>query len=243
MKKKLGLYGLIAILVVAGAVLALHENATAPSQPATTEKNTTKSNETVEKTPAFNKNQFSTTDPSSIWMVTNKKLALPSSYAPADLTIVGSQQMRNEAAQHLKDLLSSGTKSGFVFKTISGYRSYANQTSTYNGYVARDGQEAADTYSARPGHSEHQTGLAMDIGTGVCDLEICFGDTDAGKWLAAHAYEYGFIVRYQKGKEPLTGYQYEPWHLRYVGKDLASQIQANGQTLEQFFGLEPATTY
>ena len=128
-------------------------------------------------------------------------------------------------------------------KVISGYRSQYTQTSVYNSYAQKDGVTAADRYSARPRYSEHQTGLAADLGNGTCDLEICFGNTSAGKWLESNAHKYGFIIRYPKGKESLTGYQYEPWHLRYVGKELAIQIYKTNQTLEQFFGLPPSQSY
>ena len=115
---------------------------------------------------------------------------------------------------------------------ISGYRSYAYQASLYNSYVAQDGQALADTYSARPGHSEHQSGLAFDIGA----LDNGYGNTPDGRWLHAHCADYGFIIRYPAGKESMTGYQYEPWHVRYVGKEIASQIMAQGITLEEYLG-------
>jgi D-alanyl-D-alanine carboxypeptidase len=136
--------------------------------------------------------------------------------------------------------VAAAVKDGINLVMISGYRSYAAQVSTYNGYVAKDGKTAADTYSARPGHSEHQTGWAADLGNGTCDLEICFGDTKSGKWLATHAHEYGFIIRYPLGKEAITGYQYEPWHLRFVGLELSAELFKTGQTMEEFFGVVPA---
>ena len=106
---------------------------------------------------------------------------------------------------------------------VSGYRSYSQQASLYDSYVRQYGQATADTLAARPGFSEHQTGLAMDIGnaSGVCALQACFATTPAGKWAAANAATYGFIIRYPAGAEAVTGYTYEPWHLRYVGRDLA----------------------
>ena len=110
--------------------------------------------------------------------------------------------------------------------------SYAYQASLYNSYVAQDGQELADTYSARPGHSEHQSGLAFDIGA----LDNGYGNTPGGRWLNAHCADYGFILRYPAGKESITGYQYEPWHVRYVGKEIASRIMSQGITLEEYLG-------
>ncbi len=107
--------------------------------------------------------------------------------------------------------------------------------------VATRGQAAADRVSARAGHSEHQTGLAIDIVTPAdpaCDFEPCFADTAAGKWLARHAWRYGFVVRYQPGAEPVTGYRPEPWHLRYVGRALADELrESRAASLEEFFGV------
>jgi len=186
--------------------------------------------------------KISMADAASLTVVVNKKHQLPSTYAPAGLTTYGSTQLRSQAAQALTDLVSDAAANGFTFKLISGYRSYSSQQSVYNSYVARDGQAAADTYSARPGFSEHQTGLAADVGNGTCDLETCFGDSAAGKWIAANAQNYGFIVRYPKGKEADTGYQYEPWHLRYLGVDEARSVYASGKTLDQYYNV-PAGGY
>ena len=151
--------------------------------------------------------------------------------------------MRAQAATALNELLTDAKTAGYNLQIISSYRSFSTQSITYNGYVARDGQAKADTYSARPGHSEHQTGLAVDLGSGTCNLEICFGDSPAGKWLAANAWNYGFVIRYQKDKTAITGYQYEPWHIRFVGKELASEIKTKDITLEEFFGLPTAPNY
>ena len=101
-------------------------------------------------------------------------------------------------------------------------------------YCAEDGRAAADTYSARPGHSEHQTGLAIDLN----DVTDNFGNSREGKWVAAHCHEYGFIIRYPKGKQKITGYMYEPWHVRYVGVKLATKIHDSGLTLEEYLGID-----
>ena len=99
------------------------------------------------------------------------------------------------------------------------------------------------TYSAVPGHSEHETGLAIDVSgsDGKCAATDCFGDTMEAKWLAEHAAEYGFIIRYPKGKESITGYKYEPWHLRYVGVQIASEIAEQASTLEEYYNAVPVT--
>ena len=123
-----------------------------------------------------------------------------------------------------------------ISDSYSGYRSYDYQTELYNNYVAREGQVAADTYSARPGYSEHQTGLAFDILDSHGNLLDGTEYHDAIHWLHTHAHEYGFIIRFQPGKEAITGYQAEAWHLRYVG-DKATDIYNSGLSLEEYFGV------
>jgi len=128
----------------------------------------------------------------------------------------------------------------------SAYRSYSYQVSLYGKYVRDQGQSVADTQSARPGYSEHQTGLAVDVEPydQQCDVEQCFADLPAGKWIAANAYKYGFIIRYTKDKTHVTGYEYEPWHVRYVGVELATEMHNQHiETLEEFFGLPAAPDY
>lgn len=186
--------------------------------------------------------QLTMTEAASLTVDVNKKHKLPDTYVPAGLTSYGGVSLRAEAATAMNNLVLAANSNGYSLKMISGYRSYTSQASIYNNYVAQDGQAAADTYSARPGFSEHQTGLAADVGNGTCDLEICFGDTPVGKWIAQNAQNYGFIVRYPQGKEADTGYQYEPWHLRYLGVDTAKAIYASGKTMDQYYGI-PAGGY
>lgn len=158
----------------------------------------------------------------------NKKVDLPRNYAPGE----------NEVARNqLNKMITKARNSGLDIVFRSGYRSYDEQDQLYKDYVARDGEKAANQYSAKPGQSEHQTGLSFDVGTNKAtyDFRKSFGNTDEGKWIKNHAHEYGFIVRYLKGKEYITGYQYEPWHLRYVGKDLAKKIYKQNVTLEEYF--------
>lgn len=157
-------------------------------------------------------------------LLVNKQHGLPQSYGSGvDASAYAAlQQLQNAAALN-----------GYEMPLISGYRSYDYQASLYNNYVAMDGQAAADRYSARPGYSEHQTGLAFDIGK----LDQNYGDTPAGQWLAQHAHEYGFIIRYPQGKEHVTGYMYEPWHVRYLGASLASDVYMSGLTLEEYLGV------
>ncbi len=226
---------ILAVLVLASGKVNAPHNSKKTDQPQQTQ--------TTPPPSTFDKTQFSIEPSASIWAVVNKKRVLSSLYEPQDLAVIGGQRVSSEAAGPLQELLKAAQMAGVPMKVISGYRSYNTQASTYNAYVAKDGVAQADTYSARPGHSEHQTGLAADLGNGICDLEACFGQTDAGKWLAAHAYEYGFVIRYEDGKAPITGYQYEPWHIRYVGTELAAEINKSKQTLEEFFGLPAAPNY
>lgn len=164
-------------------------------------------------------------------LIVNKDIALPESYAPGEI---------QEARQAIDQLIQQGNTQGLNLVLRSGFRSYATQTELYNNYVARDGQSKADTYSARPGHSEHQTGLAFDLGNtaGTDDFKVSFENTAEGKWIKENAQDYGFIIRYPKGKADITGYQYEPWHLRYLGKDTAQKVKSSGLTLEEYLGLK-----
>lgn len=211
---------------------------------------------TNEAPTGFNKAQYSTDEPGSIWWVVNKTRPLPDGYVPPDLVVPdvrlrlgeSSEQMQvsNTVVPALKEMFAAASAEGVSLVFGSGYRSEALQRQFYNGYVAADGQESADRLSARPGTSEHQTGLAFDATSpnGTCHLETCFEDTPEGTWLRNNAYKYGFIIRYAKGKESVTGYSYEPWHMRYVGKELSTEMKNSGvQTLEEFFGLPAAPDY
>ncbi len=177
-------------------------------------------------------------------LIVNKSFPLPEDYVPEDPyePLNGrdycSYCVTKETYEHFKEMQTDIEVLGLNIWIQSGYRSYNFQNGLYNNYVARDGKDAADTYSARPGHSEHQTGLAFDLNTITSD----FADTPEGKWIHNNAYLYGFILRYPEGKENITGYMYEPWHLRYVGKELAAKLYNNGDwiTLEEYFNL-PST--
>lgn len=185
-------------------------------------------------------------DPASITVVANKTRPLqPKTYAPSDLVAVGGgQRLRSEAAAALKQLIAGAAAAGYTINPLSGYRSYATQVSVYNREVRVYGQAVADTQSARPGTSEHQTGLAIDVGGGGCGIEDCFGKTAEGRWIAANAHMYGFIIRYPEGKMAITGYRYEPWHIRYVGVNTAQDMRTKGiLTLEEYFGLPAAPNY
>ena len=187
------------------------------------------------------------------WVVNKQRPLNPKTYVPPNLVfpdvvtrVPGNESMkvRADVAIKIKELFNAALTAGHSPMLSSAYRSYSYQSTLYNSYVSKNGQQAADTFSARPGHSEHQTGLAFDIcNAGNCNLEQSFGTTPLGQWVAANAHNYGFTIRYKQGKENITGYTYEPWHLRYVGIDLAAQLFQSGKTLEEHFGLPPAPNY
>jgi D-alanyl-D-alanine carboxypeptidase len=252
MKKPLIALIIIAILAVGWFVLGKNNTKT----PAT--KNSSSTSGKTDTAASFNKKQYSLTDPASIWVIANKHNPLqPKEYAPDDLTVPniplrqaasGPEMQVRAATARALEAMNAGAKadglSGLMLS--SGYRSYTYQVSLYNHYVQTQGKATADSQSARPGFSEHQTGLAADLEptNRKCEVEECFGDTPEGKWLAANAYKYGFIIRYQEGEQGTTGYIYEPWHVRYVGKELAAELHKQGNlTLEDFFGLGKAPDY
>ncbi|MBD8523127.1 D-alanyl-D-alanine carboxypeptidase family protein [Lysinibacillus fusiformis] len=227
-------------------------NSASDEQPKSTETNkstgqdssTTEKTDTTPETPekpeqqpdenGYLPNQTLPTEPTYIKgiLLANKIYPLPSTFAPEE---------NPEARQALNQMLEAAKQQGFDLVAFSGYRSFEYQTTLYNNYVNRDGQAAADRYSARPGYSEHQTGLAFDIGErGKEDLWLTeeFGETPAGQWLFAHAQEYGFILRFPQNKEGITGYMYESWHYRYVGKDIAKEIAKQSITLEEYLGVK-----
>ncbi len=200
-------------------------------------------------TSAFDLTARSLSDPDSLWVVVNKRRPLePVDYRPSDLeTIPGMPSgatMRAEAARALGELHAAAVAAGAPFTVSTAFREYSLQRELYEGYVDGQGTAAADRFSARPGFSEHQTGLAADINNGTCDLQACFGETAPGQFVADHAWEYGFVIRYPENRQDITGYIYEPWHLRYVGRELAAELRLTGApTLEEFFGLEAAGDY
>lgn len=173
-------------------------------------------------------------DPEDPFVLVNKYYALSENYVPSDLINVGNgQRMKKEAGEALIQMIEDIKKTGLYLQAQSGYRSYELQNSLYNNYVAKDGKEEADTYSARPGHSEHQTGLAIDVSKDGT-LSKAFENTDQFKWLKENAHKYGFILRYPNDKIYMTGYDYEPWHYRYVGVEVATLIHNEGITYEEY---------
>lgn len=164
-------------------------------------------------------------------LVANKHYPLPSTYAPGE---------SKEAREAFNKMAAAAKLDGFDIVAFSTYRPFEYQTTLYNRYVEKDGQEAADRYSARPGYSEHQTGMAFDIGEKNFEQHWAsetFGGTPAGEWVATHAHEYGFILRYPLGKEEVTGYMHESWHFRYVGVGPAKDMYSINKTLEEYLEL------
>lgn len=178
--------------------------------------------------------------------VVNKARPLdPAGYEPPDLVGVSGTVMASAAADALSAMIAAAALDGVPVVAVSGYRSFGAQARLYSGYTNNFGQIHTDALSARPGFSEHQTGLAVDIGNpdGSCALQRCFAATPAGAWAAAHAARFGFIIRYPDGTAAITGYDYEPWHLRYVGQEAAAEMVTHGLTLEAYEGLPPAPSY
>ena len=179
-------------------------------------------------------------------VLVNKTNELPEGYAPADLVYPGipflapelteKRMLRKEAAAAAERLFAGAGKDGIYLAGVSAYRSYETQRALFSRYAAEQGLETAMTFSAVPGTSEHETGLAIDVtkSNGSCPAEDCFAGTPEAEWLAANASHYGFIIRYPLGKEAITGYKYEPWHLRYVGVQAAAAIDEAGLTLEEY---------
>lgn len=186
-------------------------------------------------------------NPEELDVLVNKKRKLPENYVPEDLVTLSElptvllnpevNQLRSAACQALKELFTAAEEEGYELHARSGYRSYYTQASLYSSYVDNYGRAAADMYSAKPGRSEHQTGLSIDITCQALNykLDTTFAETEEGKWVAENAHTYGYIIRYPKGKEEITGYAYEPWHIRYLGTELAEKIYESGLTMEEYF--------
>ena len=159
-------------------------------------------------------------------LIANKSYGLPADYNPAGLTA--------DTQQAFSEMSSAASRDGICLCVYSGFRSYSYQQQIYNNYVALYGQATADTFSARAGHSEHQTGLAIDVNC----ADDSFDGTPEALWLAENSWKYGFIIRYPKGKQNITGYKYEPWHIRYIGKEKAEDVYKSRLTLEEYLGID-----
>ena len=185
---------------------------------------------------------------SSLLVVVNKQRPLnPKTYVPKPLATVNGVYLLKDAATALKQMAAGMKAAGAGTLWLnSGYRSYNTQVAVHARDVKALGLEAGERLAARPGYSEHQTGLAADVsalGQG-CQIQVCFAKTKAGKWLAANSWQYGWVLRYENGQTPTTGYQFEPWHFRYVGVELATDYRAKqAHSLEAYWNLPAAPTY
>lgn len=187
-------------------------------------------------------------DRSSEYLIlVNKTHPIGKTYKPKDLRSAKPaasdrpeeyQKLRKAAANAFSRLSKGAKKRGYVIKLTTGFRPYDYQKILYRQYIQADGKKRAEQYSARPGYSEHQSGLCADVSSPSVDYELTqkYGRTKEGKWLAKNAHKYGFIIRYPRGREHITGYEYEPWHIRYVGKEAAAEIYEQGITLEEYLG-------
>jgi len=178
-------------------------------------------------------------------ILVNKENPVDKAYKPDDLTKMKyyvedrpeyGRYMRKEAAAAFNRLVEDAAKDDIVLRMTTAYRSYDFQKNLFDNYAKQNGEEAANRFSAKPGQSEHQTGLAVDVSSPSVDYQLTdtYGKTKEGKWLRENAYKFGFILRYPEGKEEITGYQYEPWHIRYVGKFVAKEIFTGHLTLEEY---------
>lgn len=184
-------------------------------------------------------------DAEGLLILVNKQNKVSEDYVPKDLKeikyyasdrVASSRYMKAEAAEAFHKLVEAAMVEDLDLLMTTAYRSYDFQKTLYDNYVKNEGQEAADTFSAKPGQSEHQTGLSVDVSSSSVDYKLTslFGQTEEGKWLANNAHKYGFIIRFPEGKENITGYMYEPWHIRYVGLQVANEIFRQGVTLEEY---------
>ncbi len=188
----------------------------------------------------FYTNIIPVTEPGNLDVICNKYYQLSSSFTPENLVNVTSGYFVNDGKEYkltqialdaFVKMADAAKKEDLTIKIISGYRTYAYQENLYNKYKANNGQAAADRFSARPGHSEHETGLAIDIN----DVSQAFENTREFVWLQENAHLYGYILRYPDGKESTTGYMYEPWHYRYLGVELAKKVHDSGLTYDEYY--------
>lgn len=187
------------------------------------------------------------TEPSSLWVVVNKPTPLdPIDYEP-ELATVRGYLVQPVVVDDLTALLAAADDDDVHLTLRSAYRSYDAQVRVYDDWARQLGRDRADQVSAHPGHSEHQTGLAVDLGSSSrpeCDFEACFADTAEGRWVAAHAGDFGFLMRYTQQNATITGFAPEGWHLRYVGRELAAYLRGHAiTTLEEAFGVPGGPDY
>lgn len=258
MKKKIIIAGTVLVVLVGGIGIkvvhshienqATHTSTNHEYNNSESEKDNTTS-ELIDGLPS--RDEVNTT-PDSIFCLVNKEYSLPSDYEPNDLVVPDvsfnidyeseKRYMREEAALALESLCQDALSEGLEIFAISGYRSYERQQEIYENNLKTRGTTHTNQYSAKPGYSEHQTGLVMDVSceSEGFDLQESFGETPEGIWLAQNCAKYGFVIRYPEGKENITGYAYEPWHIRYLGVELATYLTENNLTLDEYYYYEPS---
>ncbi|PGD65287.1 M15 family metallopeptidase [Bacillus wiedmannii] len=246
---RLKLVGTLTCIVVMLGIFIVYTNISIGQEPFKTNHETSENSINKEKNSKQNgtSNKIASSF-ASVQAVVNKEYGLPEDYMPEDLVVpnvpfsfsgtVEKSHLRKEAAEALEKLFLLAKQDGIQLNAVSGFRSYEYQKGLYANNVKKKGQEHTDRFSAKPGHSEHQTGLTMDVSSKSAnnELELTFANTKEGKWLKENAHRAGFIIRYPKGKEGITGYAYEPWHIRYVG-DIAESIYKKKLTLEEYMNL------
>ena len=248
------IFGAIVLLILLGIIFSIrgcakhHQAKVKAKQEAQQKKSTDPAEEARKKAVKAAKKRENplTEDTGDILMIVNKEYGLSEEYKPNDLTkvehcdfSVGSDechQLKKEPAEAIEEMFAAAREDGYEIIMRTGYRSYGYQAALYESYKEQDGEEAADKYSARPGSSEHQSGLCCDVGIEGKDLNA-FEGTDEAKWIADNSWKYGFVVRYPQDKEDITGYMYEAWHIRYVGKEAAKYMHEKNLTLEEYLEL------
>ena len=171
-------------------------------------------------------------NPEALTALVNKHFNLPENYVPDDLVNIGNSMLRQDAADAMREMIEDAAAEGHTLWVQSGFRSFSTQAGLFADYSARDGVAVAETYSARPGHSEHQTGLAVDFNS----ITDSFGGTTEGIWAAENAWRYGYILRYTAENTSITLYKSEPWHFRYVGRGIAAEMRSGGySTYEEYW--------
>ena len=248
------IFGAIVLLLLLGIIFSIrgcakhHQAKVKAKQEAQQKKSTDPAEEARKKAVKAAKKRENplTEDTGDILMIVNKEYGLSEEYKPNDLTkvehcdfSVGSDechQLKKEPAEAIEEMFAAAREDGYEIIMRTGYRSYGYQAALYESYKEQDGEEAADKYSARPGSSEHQSGLCCDVGIEGKDLNA-FEGTDEAKWIADNSWKYGFVVRYPQDKEDITGYMYEAWHIRYVGKEAAKYMHEKNLTLEEYLEL------
>lgn len=236
----MGLLGMVIIILVGFSIWMIWTAVSAKNTPVQTTSNTAAVDSTQGNRTGTTVSQ-GITDPTDMLVLVNKTTSLDEDYVPSDLVWVDlpgvrETQLRKEAAAALEDLFDAATAKKLSLYCCSGYRSFQTQEELYAENVKTYGQKEADLVSAKPGQSEHQTGLAMDVTAESVNFDLLesFGQTPEGEFIKNNAHQYGFIIRYPEDKTAITGYAYEPWHLRYVGKAVAAESYKNNLTFEEY---------